>query len=109
MYMSSVSTALFFLLGAIFFKKHKILYPILIIVGFQMALSMVFGLVLSFGLINVESLTLFAQNLADRYILNPDFLNWAIPAFNILATLWDIIVFAALATAVYFRLKTLKH
>lgn len=109
MYMSSVSTALFFLLGAFFFKKHKILYPILIIVGFQMALSMVFGLVLSFGLINVESLTLFAQNLADRYILNPDFLNWAIPAFNTLATLWDIIVFAALATAVYFRLKTLKH
>ena len=109
MYMSTVSTALFFLLGAIFFKKHKILYPILIIVGFQMALSMVFGLVLSFGLINIESLTLFAQNLAERYILNPDFLNWAIPAFNILATLWDIIVFAALATAVYFRLKTIKH
>lgn len=74
-----------------------------------MALSMVFGLVVSLGLINVENLTLFAQNLADRYILNPDFLNWAIPAFNILATLWDIFVSAALATAVYFRLKTLKH
>ena len=74
-----------------------------------MALSMVFGLVVSLGLINVENLTLFAQNLADRFILNPDFLNWAIPTFNVLATLWDIIVFAALATAVYFRLKTLKH
>ena len=85
------------------------MYPILIIVCFQMALSMVFGLVVSLGLINVENLTLFAQNLADRFILNPDFLNWAIPTFNVLATLWDIIVFAALATAVYFRLKTLKH
>ena len=109
MWIHSAGSALFFLLGALFFKKHKILYPLLIIVGLQMFFSILFGIVISLGLIDIDSFGLWTERIAEQYLSNPDFLGWAIPAFNILATLWDILVFAAFATAVYFRLKTIKH
>ena len=109
MWIHSAGSALFFLLGAIFFKKHKILYPLLIIVGIQMFFSILFGIVISLGLIDIDSFGLWTERFAEQYLTNPDFLGWAIPAFNILATLWDILVFAAFATAAYFRLKTIKH
>ena len=104
LYLGSAATTLFFLLGAIFFRKHKILYPILIVIGFQMVFSMLFGI-----LIDMDHFMTWGGRLAERFLMNPDFMSWAIPAYNVLATLWDIIVFAALAAAVYFRLKTIKH
>ena len=109
LYLGSAATTLFFLLGAIFFRKHKILYPILIVIGFQMVFSMLFGILMTAGLIDMDHFMTWGGRLAERFLMNPDFMSWAIPAYNVLATLWDIIVFAALAAAVYFRLKTIKH
>lgn len=102
-------SALFFLLGALLFKKHKILYPLLIIVGLQMSFSIIVGLFISLGLFDIDSFGLWVERITEQYITNPDFLGWAIPAFNILATLCDILVFTAFATAAYFRVKTIKH
>ena len=107
--MNSAFSTLFFLLGALIFKKHKILYPILIIVGTQMLLSMLFGAVLSLGFINMDGLADWLEGLEYSYLVNPDFLSWAIPTFNVLATIMDFVVFAAFCAAVYFRIKTIKH
>ena len=109
LYMNSAFSTLFFLLGALIFKKHKILYPILIIVGTQMLLSMLFGAVLSLGFINMDGLADWLEGLEYSYLVNPDFLSWAIPTFNVLATIMDFVVFAAFCAAVYFRIKTIKH
>lgn len=106
-YLNAAASILFFLLGALIFKKHKILYPILIIVGLQMVLSLFFGVVVSFGV--MDDMAQWAQRIADNYLLNPDFLNWAVPVFNIIATIVDFVVFAAFCAAVFFRLKTIKH
>ena len=102
--MNSSLISLFFLLGALLFKKHKILYPILVIVGLNMLFSMLFGLVFSSGLIDPEILLKWEPCLMD-----PNFLNWAIPMYNILATIWDFILFGGFLTAIYFRLKTIKQ
>ena len=107
LYLNAASSILFFLLGALIFKKHKILYPILIVVGLQMVLSLFFGVIVSIGAL--DGLSLWTQRVAGEYLMNPDFLNWAIPAFNIIATVVDFIVFAAFCSAVFFRLKTIKH
>lgn len=103
-FMNSSLISLFFLLGALLFKKHKILYPILVIVGLNMLFSMLFGLVFSSGLIDPEILLKLEPCLMD-----PNFLNWAIPMYNILATIWDFILFGGFLTAIYFRLKTIKQ
>lgn len=103
-FMNSSLISLFFLLGALLFKKHKILYPILVIVGLNMLFSMLFGLVFSSGLIDPEILLKWEPCLMD-----PNFLNWAIPMYNILATIWDFILFGGFLTAIYFRLKTIKQ
>ena len=100
---------LFFLLGALLFKKHKILYPILIFIGFNMVMSMLFGLLFTTGLIDMDTLMKWSQLFAGKYLTDPDFISWAVPFANVAATLWDILVVSALACAVFFRLKTIKH
>lgn len=108
-FMNSSLIALFFLLGALLFKKHKILYPILVIVGLNMLFSMLFGLVFSSGLIDPEILIKWAARRMEPCLMDPNFLNWAIPMYNILATIWDFILFGGFLTAIYFRLKTIKQ
>lgn len=108
-FMNSSLISLFFLLGALLFKKHKILYPILVIVGLNMLFSMLFGLVFSSGLIDPEILLKWAARRMEPCLMDPNFLNWAIPMYNILATIWDFILFGGFLTAIYFRLKTIKQ
>jgi hypothetical protein len=108
-YMQFAFAILFFLLGALLFKKHKILYPILIFIGFNMVMSMLFGLLFTTGLIDMDTLMKWSQLFAGKYLTDPDFISWAVPFANVAATLWDILVVSALACAVFFRLKTIKH
>lgn len=108
-YLNLASSILFFLLGAIIFRKHKILYPILIIVGFQMLMGILFGFFITAGILNPDAFSTWMEHVAGRYLLNPEFLGWAVPAYNFMATAFDVLVFVALAVAVYYRLKTIKH
>ena len=109
LYLNQASWILFFLLGAVMFKKHKILYPILIIVGVQMLLGMLLGAVVTAGILNLDSFSTWIEYITGRYLLNPDFIDWAVPAYNFMAAAFGILVFLALAGAVYYRLKTIKH
>ena len=108
-YMQFAFAILFFLLGALLFKKHKILYPILIFIGFNMVMSMLFGLLFTTGLIDMDTLMKWSQLFAGKYLTDPDFISWAVPFANVAATLWDILIVSAFACAVFFRLKTIKH
>ena len=107
-YLNSVLGCLYFLLGALLFKKHKILYPILILVGFNMLLSMLIGIVVTTGIFDeemIESIGSFLENV----IMDRSMMAWIVPMYNVMATIWDFVVVGGLMTAVYFRLKTIKH
>lgn len=109
MCMNAMLGCLYFLLGALLFRKHKILYPILILVGFNMVVSMIFGLVLTMGVLDMDALSEWMEHFVMRYVEDPDFIRWAVPVYNAAATLWDLILTGGLMAAVYFRIRTLKH
>ena len=109
MYLNAGISTLFFLLAALIFKKHKILYPLLIVIGLQMVFSMLLGIFFTSGLIDYDNMIEWFGRLAEHYVLDPDFMNWAIPVFNALSTIFNIAVFGAFCAAVFFRVKTIKH
>lgn len=108
-YLHAVISTLFFLLAALFFKKHKILYPLLIVIGLQMVFSMLLGIFFTSGLIDYDNMIDWVGRLAEQYALDPDFMNWAIPVYNIVSTILNFAVFGAFCVAVFFRVKTIKH
>ncbi len=100
-----VSCLLFFLLGAVLFKKHKKVYPILILIGIQMLLSLLVGVAVAAGLGSPE----FLGGLSAKFIDHTNAIGNCMTAFNVFSFCWDTLVVAGLGTAVFFRLKSLKQ
>ncbi len=99
------SCLLFFLLGAVLFKKHKKFYPILILIGIQMLLSLLVGVLVAAGLGNPE----FMEGLSAKFVDHTDAIEGCLTAFNVFSFCWDTLVIVGLGAAVFFRVKTLKH
>ena len=100
-----VSYLLFFLLGAVLFRKHKKVYPILILIGIQMFLSLLVGVAIAAGLVSPE----FLGRLSAKFIDHTNAIGNCMTAFNVFSFCWDTLVVAGLGTAVFFRLKSLKQ
>lgn len=100
--MNFISNILFFLLCAITFRKHKVLYPILILIGIQMLIGLFAGV---FMFMNTDCIDLWF----NQFIDNPDSLISMLSAYNVVSAIFNIIVILALGTAVFYRLKTIKH
>ncbi len=99
-----VNCLLFFLLGAVLFRKHKKLYPILILIAIQMLLSLLVGVSIAAGLGSPE----FLAGLSAKFV-EYTYVGGYMTAFNVFSFCWDTIVMCGLAAAVFFRLKTLKQ
>ncbi len=105
-YMEFAAGVLYFLLGAVCFKKHKILYPVLILIGVQMLLSVV---AVPFFTAWLPGLDDCAKNAGMKIISDPDSLGAAITAFNVITTLGQLLLLALLGGGIYWRLRTVKH
>ena len=105
-YMEFAAGVLYFLLGAVCFKKHKILYPVLILIGVQMLLSVI---AVPFFAAWLPGLDDCAKNAGMRIISDPDSLGAAITAFNVITTLGQLLLLAILGGGIYWRLRTIKH
>ncbi|MGN1232048.1 MAG: hypothetical protein ACI4UJ_01205 [Candidatus Cryptobacteroides sp.] len=95
---------LYYLLGAVLFKKHKILYPILILFGLNMLLSLVLGGLISLGLFDGFDFEKWILS-----IVNDGNVGAMVTWFNALSAFVNVAAIAGLGTAIYFRIKTLKH
>ena len=104
MYLCFGISILYFLLGAVLFRKHKILYPILILIGLNMLLSLVTG-----GLISIGIFEGFDFEKWVLSVVNEGNIGAMATWFNVLSGLVNLVAIAGLGTAVYFRIKTLKH
>lgn len=104
MYLSFGISILYFLLGAVMFKKHKILYPILILIGLNMLMSLVTGGLISLGIFNGFDFEKWVFS-----IVNADKIGSMVTLFNAISGLVNIVAIAGLGTAIYFRLKSIKH
>lgn len=95
---------LIFTLGALCFKTNKPAKTILTLI----LISSVFGLVVSacalwFG----DGIKEFFNNFSDR---DPEYIiKHGTFYFNLVMNLWYFIVFGGLGTAIYYRIKTIKH
>ncbi len=99
------SCLMFFLLGAVLFKKHKKFFPILILIGIQMLLSLFVGFCITWGQTHRE----FMISLGNKFVDHSDFFINSLSAINAVMYCWDVLVLVALGAAVFFRLKSLKH
>ena len=104
MYLGFGISILYFLLGAVLFRKHKILYPILILIGLNMLLSLVTGGLISIGIFEGFDFEKWVLSIVNEGNIGA-MASW----FNVLSGLVNIVAIAGLGTAVYFRIKTLKH
>ncbi|MCI1640570.1 MAG: hypothetical protein LKI42_04770 [Bacteroidales bacterium] len=92
-YFSLVNGIMVFLLGALIFKKRKISGVILILMS-----------------ISVLVIILIASyfNGTNGTDWNINFLHFA-KTYNIIEIIWTWIVFFGISTAIFFRIKTIKH
>lgn len=97
--------ALFFLLGAIVFRRRKILYPILILAGVQIVLSLLLGALFSSGVLTED----FFGWIVEKCISDPHSVVALARAFNVMSVVTNVMLLAGFSAAVYFRLKNLKH
>ena len=104
MYLSFGISILYFLLGAVMFKKHKILYPILILIGLNMLMSLVTGGLISLGIFNGFDFEKWVLS-----IVNAGNIGAMVTLFNAISGLVNIVAIAGLGTAIYLRLKSIKH
>ena len=104
MYLGFGISILYFLLGAVLFRKHKILYPILILIGLNMLLSLVTGGLISIGIFEGFDFEKWVLSVVNEGNIGA-MASW----FNVLSGLVNIVAIAGFGTAVYFRIKTLKH
>lgn len=103
-YLNFGISILYFLLCAICFKKHKIFYPILILIGLNMAFSLLAGVVFRSLFIDERLIVEFIEK-----VMAGDNLGSLITWFNALSATVNIIVILLFAGAAYYRLKTIKH
>ncbi|MBQ9310623.1 MAG: hypothetical protein IJ222_07145 [Bacteroidales bacterium] len=94
-YLSWCADILFFVLGAIFFRKNKIVHTFLTLMGIGILISLVAGFFASSGLFDIEV----------RGVNEDAFMRW----FNVGVYALYVIEFALLDLGIYFRIKTLKH
>ncbi len=97
--------ALFFLLGAIVFKKHKILYPILILAGIQIVLSLLIGALITSGAVTGD----IFEWIVEECTGDPYAVVTLARVFNVISVLTNVLMLAGFSAAAYLRLKTLKH
>ncbi len=90
-----MSTSLVFLLGAIFFKTSKVGKTILAMIAFGMAISAVSSILFSGIISDPDRLVGFMESVMNNLV--------AIDAIG------DWLMILALSTAIFFRIKTLKH
>ena len=95
---------LYFLLCAVVFNRHKILYPILIIIGLNMLLSLIAGVVFTAFSFDGD----FIRSISNK-ILTEWNIGTTVTVYNLLCTLINLLATGGLAVAVYFRVKTIKH
>lgn len=93
-YLSFASSILSFTLGAIFFKKNKIVYTFLSLLGIGILFSIIAG-ILTHGHLEI-----------DPSSFNDDSL---MRAFNALMVGIYVVEFAVLDILIYLRVKTIKH
>jgi hypothetical protein len=82
-----------FLTGAVYFKRHKILMTILVLLGLYIILIWIITTLSTQNIIGADQIT--AQGFAD-------FLNWII-------NIWTVLILAVTGTMIWFRLKKLQH
>lgn len=92
MLLSAANNMLFFLLGAVIFKKHKIAKTILVLMGIS--------IVVSFGAISV---------------INAIYMDWEtvaridIGSLSVWNTVWSCILCAALSAGIFFRIRKIQY
>ena len=86
-----------FLTGATYFKKHKVLFTILILLGIQTILSWI---IMMIGISNAEPRWLEKINPSTQDFVN--LLNW-------LTNIGLIVILAITGTMIWLRLKKLQH
>ncbi|MGM9738870.1 MAG: hypothetical protein ACI3ZT_10725 [Candidatus Cryptobacteroides sp.] len=104
LYLNFCIAILYFLLCAVLFKKHKLLYPILIIIGLNFMITLIAGFVFTTFSFDGE----FIRSIAYK-IINEWNVGTSVTVYNILCTLINLLATGGLAVAVYFRVKTIKH
>lgn len=104
LYVNFAINILYYLLGALIFKKNKVVYPILIMFGLQIVFSLLAGMLINAGLIDEEMIEKFAES-----FLTGDNLGAWITTFNVVAAMINIIITVGFSVAIYIRLKTIKH
>lgn len=97
---SMTSIILTFLLGSLCFRKGKVAKTILALFVFMMVMGIVMFVVVIKSPDHFESLMARAED------MNPERIASMI---NTWSWIWNVLVYGGLGTAVYFRLKTLKH
>lgn len=94
LYLEWCGNILLFTLGAIFFRKNKIVYTFLSIFAISLVAVLAVGLIFG-GNINIEP-----QDISEDRFMR---------LFNMGLYLFYIVSFALLDLGIYFRIKTLKH
>lgn len=103
-YLNFGISILYFLICAICFKKHKIFYPILILIGINMAFSLLAGVVFKYFFIDESIVVEFIEKVMAGGNLG-SLITW----FNALSAMFNLIFISLFAGAAYYRLKTIKH
>ena len=92
----------YYLLSGLVFKKWKILGGLLVNYGFSLVLTIFAGLVLTGDRVKdwlERTFNDMGEDQALQFFTNT--LNWS--------TVASVVILVALMTAVYFRIKTIKH
>ena len=100
LWLSWCSNILFFTLASIFFRKYKIVYGFLVIMGLSMALTMLSAAIL--GSKVVDSNLLIGQDIN----LTPEMVSYW---FNVFIAVLYVLEFSLLLGGIWLRIKTLKH
>ena len=93
-YLSFASSILCFTLGAIYFKKNKIVYTFLTLFGLGILFSIAIG-ILAKGNLNITP-----ETINDDRLMH---------AFNAFMVILYVVEFAVLDVLIYLRIKTIKH
>ncbi len=89
-----------FLTGAAYFKKHKVIFTILVLIVLQTIFSWIIMLIFNFGTNNFEPAWLHKISITEQGFVN--FLNWC-------TNISLIVILAITSTLIWFRLKKLQH
>lgn len=98
-YFGTTASLLFFLLGAVLFKKGKIAYVLLIYFAAGLVFSFLFSTIV-IKLPMMDWLESWAHNMTPQKAVN---------IFNILMSLYYIVINGGFLAATYYRLKTIKY